>query len=137
MSRELARRIAGAICAMPISLAGAVVASSAVHAGDDNRPGAAIFEARCMACHSLDSNRVGPMLRDVVGRKVASVRSYDYSDALKRLRGRWDAPRLDAWLRDPQAVAPGAKMGFALQDAQERRQVIMYLTSTASRPPAK
>jgi cytochrome c len=89
-----------------------------------------------MACHSLEANRVGPMLDGVVGRKVASVANYDYSDALRRVKGKWDARRLDAWLRDPQAVAPGAKMGFALDDPQARRQVIMFLTLTGapSRP---
>lgn len=93
--------------------------------------GAALFGSRCAACHSLDANRVGPMLRGVVGRTVASVAGYAYSDALKRVRGRWDARRLETWLRDPQSVAPGTRMAFSLASATDRDAVIQYLASTS------
>jgi cytochrome c len=93
--------------------------------------GAALFGSRCTACHSLDANRVGPMLRGVVGRKVASAPAYEYSDALKRVRGRWDAHRLEAWLRNPQSVAPGTRMAFSLASATDRDAVIEYLASTS------
>lgn len=72
------------------------------------------------------------MLRGVVGRKVASVPGYEYSDALKRVSGRWDARRLEKWLRDPQSVAPGARMAFSLASASDREAVIQYLASTSS-----
>ena len=133
--RERRAWTAGPLSAASIALASAGALGAAPV--DNNRAGAALFETRCMACHSLDANRVGPMLGGVVGRKVASVSEYDYSEALRRRNGRWNARRLDAWLRDPQAVAPGTKMGFALQDAQERRQVIWYLGSTGARPGPK
>jgi cytochrome c len=97
--------------------------------GEGSRGGAALFEARCAACHSLNANRIGPMLGGVVGRKVASVPGYPYSDAIKHLKGTWDRRRLEAWLSNPQAVAPGTKMAFALTDAEERRQVILFLGS--------
>jgi cytochrome c len=98
--------------------------------------GAALFGSRCAACHSVDANRVGPMLGGVVGRKVASAAGYDYSDALKRVRGRWDARRLEAWLTDPQSVAPGTRMAFSLATATDRDAVIQYLASTTPRPAA-
>ena len=94
--------------------------------------GQALFETRCAACHSLAANRVGPMLRGVVGRKVASVAGYDYSDAIKRVKGRWDAQRLRKWLQDPQSVAPGTRMAFSLAAATDRDAVIRYLASTTS-----
>jgi cytochrome c len=72
---------------------------------------------------------VGPLLRGVVGRKVASVAGYQYSDALKGVNGRWDARRLEMWLRDPQSIAPGTKMAFSLPSATERRAVTRYLAS--------
>ena len=93
--------------------------------------GATLFESRCAACHSLDASRVGPMLRGVVGRDVAAVPGYEYSDALKRVKGRWDASRLEMWLRDPQTVAPGTKMAFSLASAADRHSVIDYLASTS------
>ena len=98
--------------------------------------GAALFESRCMACHSLDASRVGPMLRGVVGRKVASVAGYDYSGALRRVNGRWDARHLDAWLTDPQSVAPGTRMAFSLASPADRDAVIRYLASTSLMPGA-
>jgi len=95
-------------------------------------PGKVLFDSRCAACHSLDASRVGPLLRGVVGRKVASVAGYDYSDALKRVNGRWDARRLQMWLQDPQSVAPGAKMAFSLPSDSDRIAVIQYLASTSA-----
>jgi cytochrome c len=94
--------------------------------------GQTVFESKCVACHSLDARRVGPLLRGVVGRKVASVAGYEYSDALKRVNGRWDARRLEMWLQDPQSVAPGTKMAFSLPSATERSAVIQYLASTSA-----
>ena len=94
--------------------------------------GQALFESRCAACHSLDASRVGPMLRGVMGRKVASVAGYDYSDALNRVKGRWDERRLRMWLQDPQSVAPGTRMAFSLASATDCDAVIRYLSSTTS-----
>ena len=48
-------------------------ASSLVHAAGDAIRGEQLYESRCMACHSLDANRVGPMHRGVYGRKAGSV----------------------------------------------------------------
>lgn len=94
--------------------------------------GKALFESRCLACHSLDTSRVGPLLRSVVGRKVASVAGYEYSDALKRVNGRWDTRRLQTWLQDPQSVAPGTRMAFSVPSATERSAVIRYLASIST-----
>ena len=112
-------------------------ASGSVRAQSEPTPsaGQALFESKCVACHSLETNRVGPMLRGVVGRKVASVADYTYSDALKRVRGQWDAARLEEWLQDPQSVAAGTKMAFSLPSAADRKAVIQYLAST-SQPKA-
>ena len=110
--------------ALPPSLAAQVVQGAST--------GATLFETRCAACHSLDASRVGPMLRGVLGRDVASVAGYPYSGALKRVKGRWDARRLEMWLRDPQSVAPGTAMAFSLASAADRQAVIHYLASTSS-----
>jgi cytochrome c len=94
--------------------------------------GKALFESRCVACHSLDASRVGPLLRGVVGRKVASVARYEYSDALKGVKGRWDSRRLEMWLQDPQSVAPGTRMAFSLPSTTERSAVIRDLAGTSA-----
>jgi hypothetical protein len=65
------------------------------------------------------------------GRKAASLPDYDYSDALKSANIVWNEETLDKWLTDPQAVAPGAKMFFHLESAQDRADVIAYLRERA------
>jgi cytochrome c len=97
--------------------------------GDPNR-GETLYEA-CQDCHSLDKNDVGPRHRGVFGRKAASLPDYDYSDALKSTNIVWNEETLDKWLTDPQAVAPGAKMFFHLDNPQDRADVIAYLKERA------
>jgi cytochrome c len=63
----------------------------------------------------------------VVGRKAGSVEGYAYSPALKNSGVTWTREALDRWLENPQALVPGAKMFFALRDAQDRADVIAYL----------
>jgi cytochrome c len=92
--------------------------------------GEALYEA-CQDCHSLDKNDVGPRHRGVFGRKAASLPDYDYSDALKSVNIVWNEETLDKWLTDPQAVAPGAKMFFHLDNSQDRADVIAYLKERA------
>jgi cytochrome c len=97
--------------------------------GDADR-GETLYEA-CQDCHSLDKNDVGPRHRGVFGRKAASLPDYDYSDALKSANIVWNEETLDKWLTDPQAVAPGAKMFFHLENPQDRADVIAYLKERA------
>jgi cytochrome c len=82
-------------------------------------------------CHSLDKNDVGPRHRGVFGRKAESLPDYDYSDALKSANIVWNEEALDKWLTDPQAVAPGAKMFFHLDNPRDRADVIAYLRERA------
>jgi cytochrome c len=96
----------------------------------DASHGEALYEA-CQDCHSLDKNDVGPRHRGVFGRKAASLPDYDYSDALKSANITWNEETLDKWLTDPQAVAPGAKMFFRLDNPQDRADVIAYLKERA------
>ncbi|HEY4318834.1 MAG TPA: c-type cytochrome [Herbaspirillum sp.] len=97
--------------------------------------GKSLYEAKCGGCHAVDANRVGPLHRGVVGRKVASVPGYEYSQALKQLRGIWTRERLDKWLQGPQDMAPGNNMYFSLDDVAQRRDIIAYL-ATLSAPVA-
>ena len=111
---------------------GAVPVSVSAQSMPGSDAGKVLFESKCAACHSLDASRVGPLLRSVVGRKVASVAGYEYSDALRHVNGRWDSRRLEMWLQDPQSIAPGTKMAFSLPSATERSAVVQYLASTSA-----
>lgn len=97
----------------------------------DARAGERLF-ARCAACHAVHRgapDRNGPTLFGVVGAPVAGVSPrFGYTAALQRIGGRWTPERLDAWLADPQAFAPGTSMGFpGLADPLDRADVIAYL----------
>ena len=65
------------------------------------------------------------------GRKAGSLPDYDYSEALKSANITWNEETLDKWLTDPQALVPGAKMFFHLDNPQDRADVIAYLKERA------
>lgn len=108
----------------------------------DAQHGAALYQERCTACHSLDYNGVGPMHRGVYGRKAGSVPGFAYSDAVRRSGVVWSEDTLSRWLSDPQQFIPGQRMGFRVADAADRADLIAYLkqlspaaSSSASPPP--
>lgn len=94
--------------------------------------GEAVF-AKCKACHEVEKgvNKVGPTLKGVVGRKVASVEGYKYSEAMaaKGAEGMvWDDANLATYLADPKAFVPKTKMAFAgLKKPEDVADVIAYL----------
>jgi len=100
-------------------------------AADDVAAGQALYQNKCTGCHSVDTDRIGPRHRDVVGRKVASVPGYAYSPALKKLGGVWTPTRLDQWLSGTQKMAPGSKMYIQIDDPNQRRLLITYLKSVS------
>ncbi|MBK0326412.1 cytochrome c family protein [Rhodobacteraceae bacterium F11138] len=97
----------------------------------DIKAGAKVFK-KCKACHKLEEgkNGVGPYLYGVVGRPVASLDGFKYSDALKEVGGDWTPDQLDAFLTKPRDFAPGTSMTFAgLRKEADRTNVIAYLNS--------
>ncbi|MDP5307227.1 c-type cytochrome [Paracoccus spongiarum] len=89
---------------------------------------------KCKACHKLDgSDGVGPHLNGVVGRAVASVSGFAYSDAMVSHAGEapeWTPEALQEFLTNPKADVPGTKMSFAgLKKPEERADLIAYLQS--------
>lgn len=102
-------------------------------AADDLTTGQSLYESKCSGCHSVDTDRIGPRHRNVVGRTIASIAEYDYSTALQQLGGTWTAVRLDEFLSGTQKMAPGSKMYLEVDDPVQRRLLIAYLQSV-SRP---
>ena len=103
------------------------LAAMPAKAEGDAAHGQQIYESRCIACHSPDANRVGPMHRGVFGRKAGSLLDYSYSKALKGADFVWDDATLDKWLTNPQAFVPGQKMNFKVAKAEDRADLIAYL----------
>jgi cytochrome c len=91
--------------------------------------GQQLLESRCFACHSLDANRVGPSLRGVVGRVVGKAPEYRYSEALAAASHRWDATSLKVWLTNPEQHISGQNMNYQLDQAQDREDVVAYLST--------
>lgn len=92
-----------------------------------------LFEQRCGGCHALDSDKQGPRLRGVYGRKSALVPSFSYSDSLKNAHITWDADTLDKWLTDPDKVVPDNDMPFRVERPEERLDIIAYLKTLPSK----
>ena len=91
--------------------------------------GKEIYDARCSACHSVDDNRVGPMHMGVFGRKAGGVKNYPYSEALKKSKIVWNRDNLTAWLANPEKLIPGQRMGYAMDNALDREDVVAYLAT--------
>lgn len=95
-------------------------------AGDALR-GARLYEARCSGCHSVDAHRVGPAHRGVFGRRAGTASGFDYSPALRASALVWNERTLDAWLADPERTIPGQAMGYRVEAARDRADLIAYL----------
>jgi cytochrome c len=89
--------------------------------------GKQLYESRCIGCHSIDENRVGPAHRGVFGRKAGAAKGFDFSPALKASRMIWNEKTLDRWLTNPEATIPGQRMGFSVPKAADRADIIEYL----------
>ena len=96
------------------------------------------FAKACGACHNFEKGaaaKVGPPLYGVVGREVASVPGFSYSDALKSKGGTWDYEKINAFITSPKSYAPGTKMTFAGEsDPVKRADIIDYLHTLSDTP---
>ena len=108
-----------------------VLHASSAQAGDAEK-GAQAFK-RCTACHSVqerNSNKAGPGLFGIIGRKVASLPGYMYSPAMESADFVWTEDRLISFLTHPQQVLLGTKMPFmGLSRVDDASNIVAYLAS--------
>lgn len=91
--------------------------------------------ARCMACHALAYDRVGPRHCGLFGRLAGSVPEFGYSPAMKNSRMVWNAKTLDRFLTQPLKMVPGSAMTYAgVADPKERADLIAYLKHVNDTP---
>ncbi|MFN0190892.1 MAG: c-type cytochrome [Aestuariivirga sp.] len=111
----------------------AVTAAPAFAEGDAAK-GASVYKT-CMACHAIDdaTNKTGPSLKGLIGRKVASVEGYAYSEAMKAYAATvpvWDEASFDTYIAKPRDAVKGTKMAFVgIKDAGKRADLIAFLKS--------
>lgn len=97
--------------------------------------GRQLYESRCTACHSIDTNRTGPLHAGVLGRRAGSVSGFAYSPALAASGLVWTRANLRAWLANPEALVPGQAMGYQVPEPQDREDIVAYLATLRSAGP--
>ncbi len=107
------------------------VANTSIIAADADA-GKDAFAKRCSGCHAVDSDKEGPRLRGVFGRKAGTVESFQYSEELRKSGIVWDQALLIKWLEDPQKVVPNTNMEFRVINPEERTAIVSYLKSLAT-----
>jgi cytochrome c len=91
----------------------AVVADAA--AAQDIAAGENSFK-KCAVCHSIGeggTNKIGPELNGLDGRKAGAVEGFSYSDANKNSGITWNEASFQEYIKDPGAKIPGTIMIFA------------------------
>jgi len=106
-----------------------LLSEAAAQSGQD---GQALFPKRCSGCHALDADHEGPRLRGVVGRAAGTVKTFQYSEALKNAKHVWDETNLDKWLTDTESVVADNDMSFQVPKQEERVAIISYLKSLST-----
>ncbi|MBV8620497.1 MAG: hypothetical protein JOY84_16650 [Curvibacter sp.] len=73
----------------------AVVGRAGASPADEVLQGRMLYESRCGGCHAVDANRVGPMHRNLIGRRAGSVPDFAYSPAVRSSSVVWSAQTLE------------------------------------------
>ena len=93
---------------------------------------------QCAACHSISkggSNKIGPALWGVIGRKAGAVDDYKYSKAMSELGKNWNFTSMNSFLIKPKDYVTGTKMAYAgLKKEKDRASIILYLNEQGDAP---
>jgi cytochrome c len=99
---------------LPALTAIALALSSAAAAAQDLAAGETSFK-KCLPCHSVGdgaTNKVGPQLNGLDGRKAGTAADYSYSDANKDSGMVWSEAVFKEYIQNPMGKIPGTKMAF-------------------------
>ena len=92
----------------------------------------------CQTCHNFEKGagpKIGPPLWGVVGRPMASVPGFSYSDSLKGVGGDWTYEAVNKMITNPKSEASGTKMAFpGEKDPQKRADILAYLQTLSDSP---
>ncbi len=139
--RKLPIVLLGLVALAPVALAQsttttttteAPAAGTAAAVPGDAEKGEKVFN-QCKACHDVEKgvNKVGPTLKGVIGRNVASVPDYKYSTAFQEFAKAnpvWTDELFLVYIENPKKDVPGTKMAFAgLKKPEDRANILAYL----------
>lgn len=123
---------AAALAAAALGVILILATPQATAAEGDPARGKAIYD-RCIGCHALDRDRVGPRHCGLFGRRAGSVPNFQYSEAMRRSGIVWSDETLDRFLADPLTTVPGTTMGYGgIKKADERRDLIAWLRQASA-----
>lgn len=113
------------------AVAFALSLAPSAYAAGDAVAGKGVFDAQCMACHTIvaGKNGFGPSLAGVIGRKSGALAGYTYSQAMANAGLTWDAKTIDEFIAASTTKVPGTAMQVSVTDATTRANVIAYLTT--------
>ena len=115
----------------------AVFAIGAAQSAPDTVRGAQVY-ARCLACHALAYDRVGPRHCGLMGRRAGSLPGFNYSQAMRSSGITWDEKTLDLFLAKPLKVVPGSTMTYdGITDPTDRIDLIAYLRQVNETPECR
>src|SRR5512138_2490492 len=80
---------------------------AALRAAGDHEAGADVFDTYCSDCHSVSpkgTNRKGPALFHVMGRRAGTVPGFNYSAGMRGSSIVWNPSTLNAYLANPVGV---------------------------------
>ena len=83
---------------------------------------------KCVSCHSLNKNKIGPSLENLFGRTAGTREGYRYSRAMKESEVVWDEETLKKFLEKPRKFIKGNKMRFSgIRKESKLDALIAYL----------
>ncbi|MBY5933007.1 c-type cytochrome [Tateyamaria omphalii] len=106
----------------------------------DVEKGEKLFQ-QCKGCHQIGAgatNRSGPHLNGLFGRKAAGLDGFRYSKSFQRAGAgglEWHAETLDTFLENPRAMTSGTRMSYpGLKSAEDRTHLIAFLRQYSDDP---
>ena len=95
-------------------VAAALALPSAAAKAQDLAAGEQSFK-KCLPCHSVGegaTNKVGPQLNGLEGKKAGTNPDYSYSEANKNSGLVWNDAVFKEYIKNPMGQMPGTKMAF-------------------------
>jgi cytochrome c len=128
--RQASDKLILALCALAGTFLLAALPPAGLRAAGDHEAGADVFDTYCSDCHSISprgSNRKGPTLYRVMGRRAGTIPGFQYSQGMAKSGLIWNPQNLDAYLANPRGMFADGKMKKALPKPADRANVIAYL----------